>query len=163
MNDGYIKVAALSPKIRVADPKYNMQAILRQVKEAAQEGARVMVFPELCMTGYSCGDLFLQELLLEEAKNQLFLLAEQTAQVDAVIFVGLPFAYQDKLYNTAAALCHGKILESCQRRFCRTMRSFMRQGIFQRECKNSAGNAAGRYDGTDGDRPVVCMRYGAGA
>ena len=110
MNDGYIKVAALSPKIRVADPKYNMQAVLQQVKEAAQEDARVMVFPELCMTGYSCGDLFLQELLLEEAKNQLFLLAEQTAQVDAVIFVGLPFAYQDKLYNTAAALCHGKIL-----------------------------------------------------
>lgn len=110
MKHGYVKVAALSPKIRVADPKYNVRVMLQQIREAADEGASVMVFPELCITGYSCGDLFLQELLLEEAKNQLFLLAEQTAQVDAVIFAGLPLVYQDKLYNTAAALHRGKIL-----------------------------------------------------
>lgn len=110
MKHGYVKVAALSPKIRVADPKYNVQVILQQVKEAAGEGAAVMVFPELCITGYSCGDLFLQELLLEEAKNQLFYLMEQTAQVDAVIVAGMPLVYQDKLYNTAVVLHLGRIL-----------------------------------------------------
>lgn len=110
MEHGYIKAAALSPKIRVADPKYNGEIIVQQVKEAAAQGAAVMVFPELCMTGYSCGDLFLQDLLLREAKNQLFAVAEQTAQIQAVIFVGLPLEYMGKLYNTAAVLHRGKVL-----------------------------------------------------
>lgn len=110
MEHGYIKAAALSPKIRVADPKYNGEIIVQQVKEAAAQGAAVMVFPELCMTGYSCGDLFLQDLLLREAKNQLFAVAEQTAQIQAVIFVGLPLEYMGKLYNTAAVLHQGKVL-----------------------------------------------------
>lgn len=110
MEHGYVKVAALSPKIRVADPKYNAQAILSQALEAADQGAGVMVFPELCITGYSCGDLFLQELLLEEAKEQLFLIAQQTAQTDALLCLGLPLEYNGKLYNTAAVLCKGQIL-----------------------------------------------------
>ena len=66
MKHGYIKVAALSPKIKVADPKYNGDVIIRHIKEAAEQEASVIVFPELGVTGYSCGDLFLQELLLEE-------------------------------------------------------------------------------------------------
>lgn len=110
MEHGYIKAAALSPKIRVADPKYNGEIIIQQVKEAAAQGAAVMVFPELCITGYSCGDLFLQDLLLQEAKNQLFVVAKQTAQIQAVIFVGLPLEYMGKLYNTAAVLHRGKVL-----------------------------------------------------
>ena len=110
MEFGYIKVAALSPKIKVADPKHNGEIMIQHIKEAAAQGASVIVFPELCITGYSCGDLFLQELLLEEAKCQLFSIAEQTAQVDAVIFAGLPLAYKDKLYNTAAVLHRGRVL-----------------------------------------------------
>jgi len=110
MEHGYIKVAALSPKIKVADPKYNGEAIVQHIKEAAAQGAAVMVFPELCITGYSCGDLFLQDLLLQEAKNQLFAIAEQTAQIHAVVFVGLPLEYMGKLYNTAAVLHRGKVL-----------------------------------------------------
>lgn len=110
MEFGYIKVAALSPKIKVADPKHNGEIMIQHIQEAAAQGASVIVFPELCITGYSCGDLFLQELLLEEAKCQLFLIAEQTAQVDAVIFAGLPLAYKDKLYNAAAVLHRGKVL-----------------------------------------------------
>ena len=65
MEHGYLKVAAVSPKVRVADPKYNVQVIIQQAKEAALQGAGVIVFPELCITGYSCGDLFLQHLLLQ--------------------------------------------------------------------------------------------------
>ena len=110
MEHGYIKVSALSPKIRVADPKYNSEVIVQCVMEAAAQGASVMVFPELCLTGYSCGDLFLQELLLDEAVNGLFAVARQTAQTDAVIFVGLPLAYRGKLYNTAAVLHRGNVL-----------------------------------------------------
>lgn len=110
MVDGFIKAAALSPKIRVADPVYNAQVIVRQAEEAAGQGAAILVFPELCITGYTCGDLFLQETLLREAKEQLFWIAEQTRQMDAVIFVGLPLEYMGKLYNVAAVLHAGKIL-----------------------------------------------------
>ncbi len=110
MEHGYIKAAACSPKIRVADPKYNAGVIIEQVREAEKQGAAIIVFPELCITGYSCGDLFLQELLLKEAADQLFVIAEQTAQVDAVIFIGLPLEYMGRLYNTAAVLNRGKIL-----------------------------------------------------
>ena len=110
MRHGYIKAAALSPKIKVADPVFNAQAVISQAKEAAEQGASVMVFPELCLTGYTCGDLFLQELLIAEAKKQLFVIAEETAEIDAVIFIGLPLEYMDKLYNTAAVINRGNIL-----------------------------------------------------
>ncbi len=110
MKHGFIKVAALSPNVRVADPKYNGQMIIQYIREAADQQAAVMVFPELCITGYSCGDLFLQELLLEEALNQLFVIAEASADIHAIIFVGLPLSYMGRLYNTAAALHEGKVL-----------------------------------------------------
>ncbi len=110
MEHGYVKAAAFSPKIKVAEPKYNAAVIIRQIKEAALRGASIMVFPELCITGYSCGDLFLQETLLDEAKCQLFKIAAQTAETDAIIFVGLPLEYMGKLYNTAAAIYKGTIL-----------------------------------------------------
>ncbi len=109
MEHGFIKAAACSPRVRVADPEYNTQQILKQVREAADAGATVMVFPELCITGYSCGDLFLQEMLVEKARQQLFVLAEQTARIQAVIFVGLPLEYMGKLYNVAAMLWQGVI------------------------------------------------------
>jgi len=110
MKDGFVKVAALSPKVRVADPKYNAELIISYSREAAGEGASVLVFPELCITGYTCGDLFLQELLLREAAGQLFVIAEQLKELDALVFVGLPLEYMGKLYNTAAALHRGQIL-----------------------------------------------------
>ncbi len=109
MRQGFVKVAALSPKIRVADPKYNGQLIIKEMREAAKEAA-VVVFPELCITGYTCGDLFFQEQLLIEANEQLLLIAGQTADLNAIVFVGLPFAYRGKLYNVAAALCRGSVL-----------------------------------------------------
>ena len=110
MEQGYVKVAALSPKIKVADPKYNGELIVAKAREASQEKAPVIVFPELCITGYTCGDLFLQELLLKEALDQLFGIAEQTACIDALICVGLPLEYMGKLYNVAAVLHKGTIL-----------------------------------------------------
>lgn len=79
-------------------------------KEAGNQGAKVIVMPELSITGYTCGDLFWQELLLDKAKEQLLRIAKETADTDAVIFTGLPLEYKGKLYNVAAALCRGEIL-----------------------------------------------------
>lgn len=110
MKDGFIKVAAGTPNVQVADCEFNAAEIIKMVREMEAEGARVMVFPELCITAYTCGDLFWQENLLEEAKVQLMRIAEETADVDAIIFVGLPLEYKGKLYNVAAGLNHGEIL-----------------------------------------------------
>ena len=110
MRQGFVKVAAVTPKIRVADTRYNAKVICLAIKEAAEAGAKVIVLPELCITGYTCGDLFLQEKLLREAKEELLHIAAFTTDVDAIVFVGLPLAYKGKLYNVAAALNRGKIL-----------------------------------------------------
>lgn len=110
MKQGFVKVAAVTPKIKVADPQYNAEQIKERLAEAYDRGAKVIVFPELCLTGYTCCDLFLQELLLEEALQQLIGLAGFTRGHDALVFVGLPFEKDGKLYNVAAALQDGMIL-----------------------------------------------------
>lgn len=110
MQYGFVKVAALAPKIKVADTKYNAEEIIRLMKEAWQNGARILVFPELCITGYTCSDLFLQELLLEEAKEALLKIVDASAGMDGLFFVGLPMEVQGKLYNVAAAFSDGALL-----------------------------------------------------
>ncbi len=110
MRDGFVKVAALTPSVRVADVTYNKERIVELMDEAAGRGARVMVFPEVCITGYTCGDLFCQELLLSSAREALLEIAAHTEGLDAIVFVGLPFEYDSKLYNVAAALGGGKVL-----------------------------------------------------
>ena len=110
MQQGFIKVAAVTPDIKVADPLYNRESVLRGIETAVNEGAAVVVCPELCLTGYTCNDLFLQELLLREAKEALVWLLDRTKAYKALIFVGLPFEYLGKLYNVAAAMCGGKLL-----------------------------------------------------
>ncbi len=110
MKQGFIKAAAVTPKIKVADPAYNADVICRKLEEACDRGAKVIVFPELCLTGYTCGDLFLQQLLLEEARTQLFRVAECTRDKDALVMVGLPVEREGRLYNVAAALWKGEIL-----------------------------------------------------
>lgn len=110
MRQGFIKVAAVSPKIKVADPVYNAGQIIDNLKVAYERGAKIIVFPELCITGYTCGDLFLQPLLLDGASRQLETIADATAGMDALVFVGLPIEKNGKLYNVAAALQNGQIL-----------------------------------------------------
>ena len=110
MRDGFIKVAAVSPKIRVADTAYNSKVICEGIREAAREGAKVIVFPELGITGYTCGDLFLQETLLAGALEGLREIMTFTEGQDAIVFVGFPFAYNGKIYNAATALKGGRLL-----------------------------------------------------
>ena len=110
MRHGFIKVAAATPDIRVADVDYNKGQIINQMDEAAEAGAKIIVFPELCITGYTCSDLFLQDILLNSAKKALVEIAEHTKNLDALVFVGVPIAVGGELYNVAAALNHGNIL-----------------------------------------------------
>ena len=110
MRHGFIKVAAATPDIRVADVDYNKGQIIKQMDEAAEAGAKIIVFPELCITGYTCSDLFLQDILLNSAKKALVKIAEHTKNLDALVFVGVPIAVGGELYNAAAALNHGNIL-----------------------------------------------------
>ena len=109
MKDGFIRVTALTPKIRVADPEYNAEQIMKEMDAAVKKGARILVFPELCITGYTCQDLFLQETLLEGAKEALRRIAAHTAGTDALMFVGLPLEKEGKLYNAAAVLQDGRV------------------------------------------------------
>jgi len=110
MKQGFIKVAAVTPKIRVADPVYNAGVICERLKEAYAKGAKLIVFPELCLTGYTCADLFLQPLLLEEAFRQLMTVVHATADMDALVMVGLPVEKDGRLYNVAAVFSRGQVL-----------------------------------------------------
>ena len=110
MDQGYIRVAAATPKIRVADPVYNGERILELMREGAENKAKLIVFPELCITAYTCNDLFLQDRLLSEAKKTLAMLAAATKQMDLLAFVGLPWEMGGRLYNAAAAISGGKVL-----------------------------------------------------
>lgn len=110
MKDGFIKVAAATPDIQVADCVHNTREIVKKANEMSREGARILVFPELCITGYTCQDLFQQDTLLESAKEQLLKAAEELKEVPGLIFVGLPLEFHGKLYNTAAVLSGGEIL-----------------------------------------------------
>ncbi len=110
MRDGFFRVAAATPKIRVADPVYNMGQICSLIEEGTAQGVGLMVFPELCLTGYTCGDLFMQYPLLRSAKEQLSEIVRFTKGRPMIVFVGLPWQCGGKLYNVAAAVCDGKLL-----------------------------------------------------
>lgn len=110
MRDGFIKIAAATPDLHVADCEYNVSEIVKLAKEAAAKGAKLITFPELCLTGYTCGDLFLQEALLEGALDALNTVCRETAELAAVIIVGLPLRVRGKLYNVAAVVNAGDVL-----------------------------------------------------
>ncbi len=111
MKDGFIKVAAATPKIRVADCDYNASEIIRLCREAAALGVKILVFPELCITGYTCGDLFLQDTLLTAASRAVTRIAEETRELDMLIAVGCPVRdeWRGKLYNCAVLLNRGEV------------------------------------------------------
>ena len=110
MLDGFLKTAAATPTIRVADPAYNAQEIAGLLKQAAGQGVKFLVFPELCLTGYTCGDLFLQPLLLSGAEQGLAAILEESKSLPLLAAVGLPVAVEGKLYNCAAVFSQGKLL-----------------------------------------------------
>lgn len=110
MKDGFIKVAAATPKIKVADPAYNTEEILKIIDETEKKGASILVFSELTISGYTCGDLFLQQPLLTECKNQLLRIVKATKKKDMLVVVGCPIIVNQKLYNCAVVINRGEIL-----------------------------------------------------
>ena len=107
---GFIKAACVSPRMKVADCVFNAQEIVTEAERCAKNGASVIVFPELSITGYTCGDLFFQQSLLQTAQNQLCEIIKKTAALNALIFVGLPLARTEGIYNCAAAIFSGRLL-----------------------------------------------------
>ena len=110
MRHGFIGVGAYTPYVKVGDTKYNTEEIIKRIDVAERLGTKVIVLPELCITGYTCGDLFYQELLLRKAKEALLEIAAHSEGKDYIAFVGLPIAYNGKLYNVAAAISGGSVL-----------------------------------------------------
>lgn len=110
MKDGFIRVCAATPDIKVADCTYNESNIVKLMDKAYENQVSVLVFPELCITGYTCGDLFLQDALLNAAQESLKHIAEHSIGMKMLVFVGLPYVHHGKLYNVAAAVCDGRIL-----------------------------------------------------
>ena len=110
MKNGFVKVAAATPDIRVADVEFNTQNIINVMEEAQKNGAKILVFPELCVTGYTCSDLFDHSVLLKASRKALLEIAENTNDKDMLVFVGAPLEVNGKLYNVAAAMNQGEII-----------------------------------------------------
>lgn len=110
MLEGFVKVAACSPELKVADCEYNCDKMIEKAQKMSNKGAKVLAFPELCLTGYTCGDLFLQDRLLNGAMEGLERFATETKACDTLFSVGLPLLHRGRLYNVAAVVFHGEVL-----------------------------------------------------
>ena len=110
MKDGFLKAAALSPALRVADCAYNAGQIAEAMQACAGRGVKLAVFPELALTGYTCGDLFFQQALQQAALQGLAQILQASEGLDLIALVGLPVAVNGKLYNCAAVVCGGRLL-----------------------------------------------------
>ena len=131
MKYGFVKVAAATPHIRVADTQFNTQQIVEQIGLAAGEGAELLVFPELCVCGYTCGDLFGQDVLLNGCVAALKEIAESTKDSNILVFVGVPYRMDGVLYNCAAVLNRGKVLALIPKRHLPNYAEFYEKRNFQ--------------------------------
>ena len=107
---GYVRVAAVVPELKVANPIFNTDVILKEIDVLEEKGVQIALFPELSLTGYTCGDLFLQDVLLEKAKDSLIKLTHATQDKNIYVIVGLPLIVGNELYNCAAVVGRGHIL-----------------------------------------------------
>lgn len=110
MQDGFIKAGVCSPELQVADTAYNVKKMVEKAEQMSGQGAKLVVFPELSLSGYTCGDLFLQDALLAGVLDALQLFTEETARLDTLFFTGLPMLHQGRLFNVVAAVFHGRVL-----------------------------------------------------
>jgi NAD+ synthase (glutamine-hydrolysing) len=128
--NGFIKVAAASPVTKVADCTENIRRIESLMRQADQEGAQLIVFPELCITGYTCMDLFLQSTLLQEAEKALRQLIKNTAHLPLLCAAGMPLAWENKLFNTAVVFQQGQILGIVPKTFIPNYKEFQEMRWF---------------------------------
>lgn len=145
----FYRFACVSTVLKVADTAYNTEEIIRSAKIAASNGAAFVVFPELCITGYTCSDLFHQELLLQNSTHALVRIADALKESDAVIAVGLPLRIFGRLYNCAAFVQHGRVVAITpkihlpnQREFYEKRHFSSGRDLLRGACGASAGSAA---------------------
>ena len=140
MNYGYVKVAAAVPRVKVADCKFNAGEIEKEIIIADGKGVQIIVFPELCITGYTCGDLFAQQLLLEEAEMGLIQILNNTRQLDIISIVGMPVASNGVLLNTAVVIQKGKVLGVVPKTYLPNYKEFYEKRWFTSACEVSETN-----------------------
>ena len=158
MKDGFIKAAAATPEIKVNNTDFNRRSIAAQIFEADSRGAKIIVFPELCITGYTCGDLFGQSGTVSRAKAALSALVRETADTDILFAVGLPYLMCDKLYNVAAICKSGRVLGFVPKTYIPNYSEFYEARHF---APAPAENTAVDFDGYTvpfGTKLIFCAR-----
>ncbi len=130
MKYGFVKVASAIPSMKVADCTYNIRQIEGLVAQAEGEGVEIICFPELCVTGYTCQDLFAQQLLLDDAENAILQLLNFTRKLDIIVIVGFPLPTQNSLLNAALVIQHGKILGAQTKTYLPNSREFYEKRWF---------------------------------
>lgn len=131
MKYGFVKVAAAIPSVKVADPTYNAKHIINQIKEAAENKASVILFPELCITGYTCADLFQQDFLLESSEKALETIINETAEHDIISILGMPLLFKSAIYNVGVVIRKGEILGIVPKRYLPNYSEFYEQRWFR--------------------------------
>ncbi|MBQ5389979.1 MAG: NAD(+) synthase, partial [Clostridia bacterium] len=158
MKDGFIKVAAYSPRVAVADPTANAATAIDACRRAEQAGAKLLVLPELFLSGYTCGDLFFQTKLLADCEQALTKLLAETADTDVLTLIGIPFAWCNRLYNCVAVLHGGRLLGILPKTNIPDYKEFSEGRYF---CKGPAKNVPVRYCGFDvlfGAKQIFTLR-----
>ncbi|WP_373846350.1 NAD(+) synthase [Bacteroides heparinolyticus] len=135
MNYGYVKVAAAVPRVKVADCRFNAEQIEKEIIIADGKGVQIIAFPELCITGYTCGDLFAQQLLLEEAEIGLIRILNDTRQMDIISILGMPVACNGLLLNVAVVIQKGKVLGVIPKTYLPNYKEFYEKRWFTSACE----------------------------
>ncbi|MGP1622971.1 NAD(+) synthase [Bacteroides heparinolyticus] len=135
MNYGYVKVAAAVPRVKVADCRFNAEQIEKEIIIADGKGVQIIAFPELYITGYTCGDLFAQQLLLEEAEIGLIRILNDTRQMDIISILGMPVACNGLLLNVAVVIQKGKVLGVIPKTYLPNYKEFYEKRWFTSACE----------------------------
>lgn len=130
MNYGFVKVAAAVPRVKVADCKFNAEKLENQILIAEGKGVQIITFPEMCITGYTCGDLFGQQLLLEEAEMALIQILNNTRQLDIISILGMPVVVNSTVLNAAVVIQKGKVLGVIPKTYLPNYKEFYEQRWF---------------------------------
>lgn len=146
MKDGFIKVAAATPKIKLADCKFNAGQIIKIIKQMYEKKVKVLALPELCLTGYTCYDLFFQKQLVNKAKEELLNILKATKNIKMLTCIGLPVEYKNKLYNCEAIIFAGEILGFVPKSFLPNYNEFYEERYFE---AFSGENTKIKFNGQD--------------
>ena len=108
---GYVRVAAAVPELKVANVDFNVEEIVKEIKKLSKDGVQIVTFPELSITGYTCGDLFKQDFLLNKAIDGLKFIVDNTSNLDIISIVGMPLRIKNKVYDCAVLFSNGEVLD----------------------------------------------------